>query len=290
MRSRPFGSGRKGRVRCCCFGRCSIAVFIIIIYGMIRVPVDRTIIFFEAWMSLLLAGLFGGFGDLARASLLLGDGLDDTDGDRLPHVTDGEATERRVVGESLDRHGLGGSHFHDGRVTVLDRFGEGFQLFAGTTIAFLEDLFEFAGDVSGVAIHDRRISILNFSWVVENDDLGIEVLALLSWIVLGVGCNIATTDFFDGDVLNVKTNVVTRKSLRKRLVVHLHGFDLSGDISRGERDDHTGLDDSSLHTTNGHRSNAADLVYVLEGKTKWFVGGALRGHDSVQSVNEGESS
>merc|ERR1712179_398048 len=77
------------------FGRCSIAVFIII-----RVPVDRTI--FGASMSLLLAGLFGGFGDLASASFLLGDGLDDTDGDRLPHVTDGEATERRVVGESLD--------------------------------------------------------------------------------------------------------------------------------------------------------------------------------------------
>jgi len=53
-------------------------------------------------MSLLLSGLFGGFGDLASASFLLGDGLDDTDGDRLPHVTDGEATERRVVGESLD--------------------------------------------------------------------------------------------------------------------------------------------------------------------------------------------
>ena len=63
-----------------------------------------------------------------------------------------------------------------------------------------------------------------------NNYLGIEVLALLSWIVLGVGCDVATTDFFDGDVLNIETNVVTGKSLRKRLVVHLHGFDLFSEI------------------------------------------------------------
>ena len=86
-------------------------------------------------MSLLLAGLFGGFGDLASAGIFLGDGLDDADGDRLPHVTDGEATERRVVGESLDRHGLGGSHLHNGGIAVLDALGESFQLLAGTTIA-----------------------------------------------------------------------------------------------------------------------------------------------------------
>ena len=90
-------------------------------------------------MSLLLAGLFGGFGDLASASFLLGDGLDDTDGDRLPHVTDGEATERRVVGESLDRHGLGGSHLHNGGIAVLDALGESFQLLAGTTIAPVDE-------------------------------------------------------------------------------------------------------------------------------------------------------
>jgi len=240
-------------------------------------------------MSLLLAGLFGGFGDLARASLLLGDGLDDTDGDRLPHVTDGEATERRVVGESLDRHGLGRSHFHDGRVAVLDRLGEGFQLFAGTTIAFLEDLFEFAGDVSGVAIHDRRISILDFSRVVENDDLSVEVLALFGRVVLGVRGNVATTDFLDGDVLDVETNVVTGKSLRKRLVVHLHGFDLSGDVGRGEADNHARLDDTGLDTTDGHCSDTADLVDVLEWETEGLVGGTLRWNDGVQSVDEGHT-
>ena len=90
---------------------------------------------FRAGRSLLLASLFGGLGDLAGGGFLLGDGLDDADGDRLPHVTDGEATERRIIGESLHGHGLGGSHLDDGGITVLHALGESFQLLAGTTIA-----------------------------------------------------------------------------------------------------------------------------------------------------------
>merc|ERR1712234_52144 len=238
---------------------------------------------------LLLASLFGGLGDLARGGFLLGDGLDDTDGDRLPHVTDGETTERRVVGESLDRHGLGGSHLHNGGIAVLDALGESFQFLAGTTIALLEDLFEFAGDVSGVAIHDRRISVLDFSRVVQDDDLRIEVLALLGRVVLGVRGDVATTDFLDGDVLYVEANVVTGESLGKRLVVHLHGFDLSGDISRSKSDNHSRFDDASLDTANWHCSNASDLVDILEGKTKGLVGGARRRDDGVKGIDEGHA-
>jgi len=240
-------------------------------------------------MSLLLASLFGGFGDLASGGIFLGDGFDDADGDGLPHVTDGEATERRVIGESLDRHGFGRSHFHDCRVAVLDGFGEGLQLFAGTTIAFLENLLEFAGDVSGVAIHDRRISVLDFSRVIQNDDLSVEVLALFGWVVLGVGGDVATTDFFDGDILDVETNVVAGKSLRKRLVVHLHRFNLGGDISRGEGDNHARLDYTGLDTTDGHRSDTANLVDVLERETEGLVGGTLRWDDGVQSVDKGHT-
>merc|ERR1719334_2970580 len=238
---------------------------------------------------LLLAGLFGGLGDLARASLLLGDGLDDTDGDRLPHVTDGEATERRVVGESLDRHGLGGSHLHNGGIAVLDALGESFQLLAGTTIALLEDLLEFAGDVSGVAIHDGRISVLDLTRVVKDDDLSVEVLALLGWVVLGVGGDVATTDFLDGDVLDVEANVVAGESLGEGLVVHLHRFYLSGDVGGGETDDHAGLDDTGLDTTDGHCSDTANLVHVLEWETERLVGGALRRDDGVQGIDEGET-
>ena len=63
--------------------------------------------------------------------------------------------------------------------------------------------------------------------MLDNEEyLSVKVLALFGRVVLGVRGNVATTDFLDGDVLDVETNVVTGKSLRKRLVVHLHGFDL----------------------------------------------------------------
>ena len=58
-----------------------------------------------AHLSDLLLGLDGGLGGLALGLLLL-DGLDDTDGNGLAHVTDGEAAQWGVLGESLDAHWL----------------------------------------------------------------------------------------------------------------------------------------------------------------------------------------
>lgn len=42
--------------------------------------------------------------------------LDDTDSDGLSHVTDGESTKRRVVGEGLNAKRLGGYHLYDSSV------------------------------------------------------------------------------------------------------------------------------------------------------------------------------
>jgi len=53
--------------------------------------------------------LCGRLGDLTRSGVLLDDGLDDTDGDGLTHITDGETAEGSVVRESLDAHGLLGN-------------------------------------------------------------------------------------------------------------------------------------------------------------------------------------
>merc|ERR1719348_2366082 len=96
-------------------------------------------------------------------------------------------------------------------------------------------------------------------------------------------------DFLDGDVLDVEANVVTGESLGKRLVVHLHGFDLSGDISRSKSDNHSRFDDASLNTTDWHCSNSSDLVDILEGKTKGLVGGARRRNDGVEGIDEGHA-
>ena len=71
---------------------------------------------------LLLLGLLGGLGGGA-AHILGGDGLDDTDGHGLPHVTDGEAAKRGEVREGLHAHGLGGVQLNDAGVSRLDELG-----------------------------------------------------------------------------------------------------------------------------------------------------------------------
>ena len=89
------------------------------------------------------------------------------------------------------------------------------------------------------------------------------------------------------DVLDVETNVVTGDTLLELLVVHLDGLDFSGDTSGGEGDDHTGLQDTSLDTADGHSANTANLVDILEGKTEGLVGGTDGGGNGVNSLEEG---
>ena len=48
-------------------------------------------------LLLLSSGLLGGLSDFSGTGFFLGDGLDDSDGHRLPHIADGEATKRGLV-------------------------------------------------------------------------------------------------------------------------------------------------------------------------------------------------
>jgi len=140
----------------------------------------------------LCGRLGGGAGDG-----LGGDCLDDTDGDGLPHVTDSEATKGREVGEGLDAHGLGGDQLDDAGVTGLDGLGVRLGGLTSTTIDLLLDLGELAGDVSGVAIQDGRVSVADLTGVVQHDDLSGEVGAGGSGLVLGVGGDVSTTNVLD---------------------------------------------------------------------------------------------
>jgi hypothetical protein len=239
-------------------------------------------------VRLFLGSLLGSLGDLA--SLVgLDDRLDDTDSDGLTHVTDSETTERRVVSEGLNAHGLGGNHLDDGGVTGLDELGGRLSRLSGTAVNLLEELRELASNVGSVAIEDWCVTGTDLTRVVEDDDLGVEGLGTLGGVVLGVTGNVATTDLLDGDVLDVEADVVTGDTLDKLLVVHLDGLDLSGDTSGGEGDDHTGLDDTGLDTTDGNRANTANLVNILEGKTERLVGRTGRRVDGVNGLEEGLS-
>jgi len=101
---------------------------------------------------LLRTGLDSGLGDLATGLVSLDNGLDDTNSDSLAHVTDSEAAERRVIGESLNTHWLGWHHLDDGSIARLDELGVVLDGLSGTAVDLLEDLGELACDVGGMAV------------------------------------------------------------------------------------------------------------------------------------------
>ncbi len=76
-------------------------------------------------ISLLLTGSgLGGLG-CGTSNLLGGGGLDDTDGNGLSHVSDGETSQGGELAEGLDAHRLAGDQLDDGGVTRLDELGLG---------------------------------------------------------------------------------------------------------------------------------------------------------------------
>jgi len=73
--------------------------------------------------SLFLSScLLGGLGDLSTTLVGLFNRLDDTYGNGLTHVTDGETAEGRVVSEGLNAHWFGGNHLDDSSIARLDEF------------------------------------------------------------------------------------------------------------------------------------------------------------------------
>jgi hypothetical protein len=188
----------------------------------------------------------------------------------LSHVPDGEATQRRELGEGLHTHGLAGDEGDDGGIAGLDELGRVLSGLAGTPIALLLDLGELAGNVGRVAIQDGRVAVGNLPGVVKHDDLSGEVSDAGGGLVLAVGRDVATLDVLDGDVLDVEADVVSGSGLGEGLVVHLHGLDLSGEVDGGEGDDHAGLDDAGLDTAHGDCSDTADLVHILK-KTRFVT-------------------
>jgi len=51
--------------------------------------------------------------------------------------------------------------------------------------------------MGSVAIKNWGVSLLDLSWVVKYDDLSEEVGGVLSWIVLGVGGDVSSSEILD---------------------------------------------------------------------------------------------
>lgn len=126
--------------------------------------------------------------------------LDDTDGNGLPHVTDGETTKRRILVVGLNTHGLARDELDNARITRLDELGRRLHNLTRSAIDLLDELGELAGNVRGVAIEHWCVAGTDLTGVVENDDLGVERRSLLCGVVLGVRGDVATTDILDRHV------------------------------------------------------------------------------------------
>jgi hypothetical protein len=108
--------------------------------------------------------------------------------------------------------------------------------------------------------------------------------------------------------------VVSGETLGDLLVVHLDRLDFGGHVGGGEGDNHTlnisltqdplpnpsmicptqterrkktySLDDTCLNTTDGHRTDTADLVDILEGETEGLVGGTRWGLNGIDGLEK----
>lgn len=143
--------------------------------------------------------------------------------------------------------------------------------------------------MGSVAVQNGSVSGTDLTGVVKDDDLGVEGSTAGRGVVLGVTGNVTTANLLDGDVLDVEADVVTGETLLELLVVHLNGLNLSGDVGRSEGNDHAGADNTSLDTTDGNCANTGDLVDILEGQTEGLVGGADRGLNGVNGLEQGLS-
>jgi len=228
----------------------------------------------------------GRFGDFSTGSIAFLDGFDNTDGDSLSHISDSESSQWGVGGEWFDAHWLGWDHFNNSGVTRLDLGWVVFDFFTGSSIDFFDHFIESASDMGGVAIQDWGVTFLDFTWVVQDDDLGVEGFGFSGWVVFAVRADVTSSDVFDGDVLDVETDVVTWYTLWDLSVVHFDGFDFSGDVGWSEFDDHTGFDDTGFDSADWHSSDTTDFVDILKWESESFVGWSDRWVDGVQSFEE----
>ena len=89
--------------------------------------------------------------------------LDDTDGNGLPHVPDGEPSKGRELSEGLDAHGLAGEQLDNGGVSGLDELGSVLGGLASTPVNLLHDLGELASNMGGVAVEHWGVAVGHLS-------------------------------------------------------------------------------------------------------------------------------
>jgi len=60
------------------------------------------------------------------------------------------------------------------------------------------DNIEFTSNMSSVAIKYWGISLFDFTWVIKDNDLSVEVFDFSGWVVFRIGGDVSSFDIFDG--------------------------------------------------------------------------------------------
>uniref|UniRef100_A0A8D0N541 Uncharacterized protein n=1 Tax=Sus scrofa TaxID=9823 RepID=A0A8D0N541_PIG len=142
----------------------------------------------------------------------------------------GTLTQRRIVREALNTHGLARNHIDNGSITRFQELGAIFQLFPRTTINLLLQFSKLAGNVSCVAIQHR-------------------------WVIFAVTSHIATTNVFDRHVFDIKAHVVPRKGFTQSFMVHFNRLDFSCNIDWSKGDHHARFENTGLHSAHRDCTN-----------------------------------
>ena len=120
---------------------------------------------------LSLGGLLSSLGHLATTSFWLLYWLDDSNSNRLLHVTHCKATKRWVGRKRLNTHWLAGNKVDNSSISWLDHLGVIFNLLTCSAINFFIEFSKLAGNMSCVAIQHRRVSSMNFTRMIQNNNL-----------------------------------------------------------------------------------------------------------------------
>ena len=112
--------------------------------------------------------------------------LNDTDGNSLFHISDGESTKRWVILEVFNAHWFGWQQFNHSSITSLDKFWVVLKGFTSSSVDLGDKGLEFTGSVGGVAIKDWGVSSSDLVGVVKNDNLSGEVSAFSGWVFLSL--------------------------------------------------------------------------------------------------------
>jgi hypothetical protein len=114
-----------------------------------------------------------------------------------------------------------------------------------------------------MAIQNRGISILNLTGVIKNDNLSKEGNSFSGWVCFSVTGNISSFNFFNRNIFDIETDVVTWDGFSQLFVMHFNGFNICGLIRGGEVDGHTGFEDSGFDSSDGDSSDTTDFVDIL---------------------------